>query len=519
MDSHSEENTITAEIIQTIRSNNFDAFKKLVDISPEKFRWLQNDLGLLLLREIIRENQREMFLYILEYQDTNNRKIGLKCMLDFSSNDHEYYVYELLKDRLLIHEQYKFDSLLQWAIGKSWLNLTKFLLESGVDPNLRDKFDNTPLHNILLKCSNEDRCEFVSMLLYYGADPSIQTHKGYNAFELALQEKHPFLLQEILHYTFDKHTHLTIFSNILLELAKEKSTLFYEILSNGVEVVVNDTPKEFCRTFHDLLTIDLHELQLLLERHSSMACEIFEKCSTDILCDSSNVLSYVWKDEMYPMLGDPNIITNLDYLYESSEELRHHIQNFCTNLDSLRVFNSLTHVDAHKLIFYLLTRGLTTNLDLVDTTFEKFGYCPLFKLLLHIKPQEIKQRKAGFVTKRKNAVVKLIWDVNTDLEIFFRNLDDTARNVEDLLNYFAHPELMHCLLKLSTEGKLSEEISRQLEGHPRVPRLVELSRNVFRKYLVKTFTVGSTRQFYSIVNALPISRIYKNIITLETKLY
>jgi hypothetical protein len=54
---------------------------------------------------------------------------------------------------------------------------------------------------------------------------------------------------------------------------------------------------------------------------------------------------------------------------------------------------------------------------------------------------------------------------------------------------------------------------------PEVASLVELSRNAARKFIVKSYNIKNSSQFYTALDELPIGKMNKNIIALEKKLY
>lgn len=67
------------------------------------------------------------------------------------------------------------------AIVNGDANTVRFLLDSGTDPNIKDRFEETPLTN----SSKEGLTEIIKILLEYGADPNIRRDDGMTALDLA----------------------------------------------------------------------------------------------------------------------------------------------------------------------------------------------------------------------------------------------------------------------------------------------------------------------------------------------
>ena len=74
------------------------------------------------------------------------------------------------------------------AVRAGWLDGAELLLQSGADPNVRDGFDNTPLHIVL---PEEGRNGGVALLLKYGADPSLKDRNGNTPLHVAIQVGYP----------------------------------------------------------------------------------------------------------------------------------------------------------------------------------------------------------------------------------------------------------------------------------------------------------------------------------------
>ena len=149
----------------------------------------------------------------------------------------------------------------------------------------------------------------------------------------------------------------------------------------------------------------------------------------------------------------------------------------------------------------LLTCGLRVRTPLFDVVFQKYGYCELFKLLLCVDIED-----GVFL---ENALVFCICEVNSTVDTLSLN-DYEVDSVLELTNYFVHPKLteFRSRKKLTVPG-----------NYPAIPSLVEIARNTFRKYFVTKLGIKTTKQFYTLLNRLPISATYKKIISFETKLY
>ncbi|KAJ3653178.1 hypothetical protein Zmor_012442 [Zophobas morio] len=166
----------------------------------------------------------------------------------------------------------------------------------------------------------------------------------------------------------------------------------------------------------------------------------------------------------------------------------------------------------------LILHGLKVESRLLEVVFLKYGYCNLFKLLLHL---DIEVDKKGPGIKEdllfKNPVVHFICDVNWDLDLFIENCSYFYS--DELFEYFAGPEMSRVISTLAEMGKVSEEVLKSAKINLGVPLLIEMARNVFRSYFVDIFHITTTKQLCSLLNGLPIDVVYKKIIALETKLY
>ena len=67
------------------------------------------------------------------------------------------------------------------AIVNGDANTVRFLLDSGTDPNIKDRFEETPLTS----ASNKGLSEIVKILLEYGADPNIKNRFEWTSVMIA----------------------------------------------------------------------------------------------------------------------------------------------------------------------------------------------------------------------------------------------------------------------------------------------------------------------------------------------
>jgi len=110
----------------------------------------------------------------------------------------------------------------------------RLVLDCGVDPNVKDKVGETPLHY----AAERGHLDVVKLLLEHGADPNVQDNDGWTPLHYAAKKCHVDVARVLLDHGAD----LTIRDNkgrIPLDIGSECSEEFREMLrrrSGGTKV-------------------------------------------------------------------------------------------------------------------------------------------------------------------------------------------------------------------------------------------------------------------------------------------
>lgn len=256
--------------------------------------------------------------------------------------------------------------------------------------------------------------------------------------------------------------------------------------------------------------------KLLSSLNSDILKIIIEKFETPFKHYLIEISCKIYNDDWFEIP-----FKNLKVLFESN--LQEQVINFLNNFNSSNCLDTLISrdFDVSGYLCYLLSYGF----EIVEFDFyviyENFGYRELFKILLHM--DFTKGRYKGFPLEYegfKDNYGYFYQGSFITMPLFIVNITETIQNIEkyarelhpsqvkELTRYFSHPIL----------NSMSKENIKRI-NLPQVPLLKELARNTFRSYLVERYEIKTTRQFYTILNFLPISSVYKKIISYETKLY
>jgi hypothetical protein len=380
------------------------------------------------------------------------------------------------------------------------LLIGSLVIEKGAEINCRADNGKTPLH-VACHYGNVD---WVHTLLYHGADPNIPCNNGIIPLAAMryVPEETQIALQDILvPYTLD-------FDNATLSLSSMVETM----ISPGATF-----PKLLEKVLH--LNYNIVDLEYFVENLSChipiylrMFVEKFGNVVNDLI-NNYDILVLLLVLIRTP--GKPYACSNLKGIFDAfleSDQGPKFVQasdpSFPAISHLIQVFNShkCMHVEEEELsktAHLMLTYGLGVTSEDLDTVYRFYGSCDLFRLLLRMDVQFCDGHKPL-------SIVMMYCDPSTDLEMC---LSDSS-SIANLLDYFDHPKLKELCL-LSTNN----ETATRAKELPPVPLLVELARNAARKYIARNFKIQTPKQFYSVLDRLPIDRRSKSIIALETKLY
>ncbi|KAJ3646803.1 hypothetical protein Zmor_024373 [Zophobas morio] len=522
-DDHSSE--AMSQLIQDIKNNKVEDFKKRL---PKAAIWnVGRTISLPeLVLETINCNRKEIFDYLL--QDCHCCIAGGlmvpnyfgKTILEVAGerkNDiTHYYVRELIKHTLHL------EKTIEIALNNS----SRYIDE-----------------------------EHIATLLCYAADLP-------DAFDRIVLFGLPSFIQDaVFFYVFDEFpNHKVMQFKVLLTLAGINNFLFHKVLEYGFEfrMPVTYTPESDKREFGDLLIslfyLENHHLEILLGKCASEICQIFKKCAfhssilvkeysmCEYLCSASrntpqyNILYQYTCESMFSIKQTIDRLT----LFLENDIVNPYLIGLIEILDSIDLFCLISQTNNEstttEIFIYLLMYGLRVKVKLLDIVYNRYGYCELFKLLLHMdieEPDPTNLRTHSFYeyvfdledTSRvniqlKNSLLNFILDINFDVEKLpeqFRCYNN--KRIQHLLDYFAHPKVYELISKYAERRKLSSDTLRKIENHPQVPLLMEMARDIFRKYFRESFQITTTKMLYSFINGLPIAATHRKIITFETKLY
>ncbi|KAJ3656472.1 hypothetical protein Zmor_015546 [Zophobas morio] len=349
-------------LTNAIKNNDIDNFKDIFLKLPKKFVVRDSNDIFILYEESMNKNRKEIFDFLLAFHGKDD--VGTITALNYVLNDQnsvpDYYVNELLKKYSSVRNDEK---ILVISSREKCVEATKFFLEIGHDVNAQTMSGCTSLQRVLVLEPDINTEELIITLLFYGADASAETERGYNCFELAVQHNQPYFVQEMLFDAiFDNHGHYKLHASILLQLAKLESPLFHQLLKYNIEFALD---ADF-QTVRYLLLLDIEYFKIILQNYEKLCCEIFEY---HVLYYSAvqriHYCSFLTKNvpDIATVFCMDQILTKFDFLLQGTDTLKKSVVDFINTLNSLLIFRychgSKSEAEITEIVAYLLTYGLS----------------------------------------------------------------------------------------------------------------------------------------------------------------
>ncbi|RZB40758.1 Ank 2 domain containing protein [Asbolus verrucosus] len=472
----------------------------------------------LLLNVAIEYKRIEIFDYLLSLNqieiDGLDRRGRTPLLYAASEASDEYFALKLIEKGADVNMRDKRDAtFLLRAVRRSdsvnTVAVGQLAIEKGADINASDKNGITPL----FAACEMGNFDWICMLLYYGADVSIVPECGVlPVFQLSHNLPHDQLshLREVLYdCTFDD-TKITLQLSNLVGAMLCDTSVFSKILKITQDVSYDLSDIELL--YRNLLNIKPEDLSLFVEKFGHVAKEMLENFPPlDMLRHISHPMidfgfgnldvDVVKMKAIFDVFLESRHVADFVQTSEPSHPIIFHlIDAFRRN----RIFPANEEEEITKLICSMLSYGLEVTAADLHAVYSYYGYCQLFKILLHMDIDLTHPVTRGCI------IPSLCFDPCKNIEDF-RTIFPSSR----VLNYYNHPKVKELFLC----GITDEEIVAKVKNLPRVPRLVELSRNSARKFVVKRYNIKNSRQFYTVLKWLPIGEMNKRIIALEVKLY
>ena len=418
------------------------------------------------------------------------------------------------------------------------------------------------LHTACKKGDVELTCKH----LYNGANPNARNSDGFLPIELLpCGENGDVLLDILFPYTFDDGCSVSFHTMTVAML--QNSSFFPRLMEGATEVPYDDDHLIFFRNEfrhvvkkHFLIFLDKfeHVVRAAIDEvflywgiirpaawdGASEYAEVLSAllargCAEELVCTKSHLPSPPRG------VGIPDRHWVLEP--ESTENAILHL---------IKLFNSTFDEDEiTKMILQMVSYGLRVSLHDLSFVYHKYGHNELFRILLHMDVNDnanVKDVLSVMVFLQfyprldfqneefKNCLemhggsphcdspVDTYWAdgmMRRRLQMFSpawfspyfstNSLNSDANSLDTLFDYYNQEELKEFCLSVCRRKYFIEKVKRL----PRVPSLVELSRNVAREFIMDEFRVSSASEFLTAVNALDIGEKTKSVLTLERKIY
>ena len=413
--------------------------------------------------------------------------------------------------------------------------------------------------------------ELTCQLLYHGADPNTPNSKGFLPIELLpCDENLDEALNILFPYSFEDGCSVPL--RTMTKSMRDNSSLFRRVLSVAKEVTYDDDDlnyfrREFIHIFKKnfLLFLDKFEHVVRASIDEKFLCSgIIQPAGCENVDEYAEVLDALFSKGCADELASTkhHLVSGSGCgcdcgLYQGYEPET--TDNVITQF--IAVFSSKFDEDEiTKRVLVMVSYGLRVTLYDLNFVYYKYGHNELFRILLHVdvydnvsskellsvmvflhyKPrldfqnQEFRRclkLHTGFAPVVAQGVDAQTVDypsdgtvdacLNIDYALCnFRQfagscLISTTNSLDTLFDYFNHDNLKEMCLGLCKRKDFVEKVKKL----PRVSSLVELSRNVARRFIMDEFGVSSLKDFLTAVNRLPVDKTTKSILVLERKIY
>lgn len=385
--------------------------------------------------------------------------------------------------------------------------LAHLLIKNGAKLNAQDYSGETPLHEAV----EAKNLEVVCMLLYYNVDANIHCFNNLTPLMKAIIREYDDIQAALIDYVVDFNDSTNDGMSLLM-LALTHSTPFVkEIIDGGANVnYIRSSREEFFQ--FDMLEMCLRvpnvdNFRLVWPKYHSQLHDLLGsvmfRMNESILTDSPLYKGYL----MVVMENVEQAVasaTRLDF----GDIIKTCHQDEWISLDFLTQF-AIT----------LLQHGYRVCTADYDTVLRKYGYCNLYKFMLHIQPNPIRCREFYFS--------RVLLDVNKETDEIFREYIAkfdrytyyTGASFLLTTKYFVLPNAYKFILSYRDELEHYEAMSERVKVLPKLPLLLDLARNKARDHIIKRGNIANSSQYLTYVDRLPIASIYKKILTFEKQLY
>ncbi|XP_063919937.1 ankyrin repeat-containing protein kinase A-like [Zophobas morio] len=490
---------LSLEVIQAIQHNDVPRLKLLQKCGTNFNTCDQagNTVFHLAIQNHAKEATLDTFEYLLTLDDITKDEFNsfarTPLMEAFGTNDGEIYAIRLIESGCNVDHIYPDgNNVLQLAVYNNWIEVAELLIERGINIEYQNEDGLTALHIAVKK----GYIDIVWMLLFFGADPNT-THMDYyetengcvcvyfTFFDLVEQLRTLHRTLEVFpdqFYCYKKNFSLYTF----IEVMQRESPMFYRLLEITCDInFTYGELKELALSFSELnpkmLMIFTQEFGYILEE---MLCRC---CLEDLFWCLGPYYLHNYAQNLFMLLESSVSDTFVDKINASNLALLTIlIQCFA---ESRELVDLLCQI-----LCCMASYGVDITADALNALYVTFGYCDLFKIMLHMDIKQM-ERCTG-----KNVVFpRLLYDVNLSIESVISGTYDepTAYKISQ---YFILPKY------------------RLVQEFP-VPTLLELARNRAREYIIKKFKVKNSRDFYTVLRVLPLAEYHKKIISFEVKLY